>query len=281
MAKDAYYFSHDSNARNDEKIIAVRMKYGVEGYGAYFMILERLMESTNYTHVKDYNTIAFDLRVGNTLIKSIVEDFGLFEFTEDGKHFYSESFKRRMRPLDNLREQRSLAGKKSAEKRALLNKESTTVERPLNEKATKERKGKESKIISTNVDIPESEKQASRTHIDYKKIVEFFNSETKGVFGIVRYPLSPKRQESIRARIREHGEDAFVEMVRKAALSEFLKGNNKRGFQATFDWLIRPSNFQKTLEGNYDNRNKENKRSATDIERIEWLAREAEEAFSS
>ena len=69
-------------------------------------------------------------------------------------------------------------------------------------------------------------------------------------------------------------------MVRKASLSEFLKGNNNRGFQATFDWLIRPSNFQKTIEGNYDNRDKENKRSSADIERIQWLAREAEEAFS-
>lgn len=281
MAKDAYYFSHDSNARNDEKIIAVRMKYGVEGYGAYFMILERLMESTNYIHVKDYNTIAFDLRVSNTLIKSIIEEFGLFEFTEDGKHFYSDSFKRRMQPLDNLRKQRSLAGKKSAEKRALLNKESTTVERPLNEKATKERKGKESIIISTNVDISKSEKQASRTQIDYKKLIEFFNIETKGVFGEVRYPISSKRQDSIRARVREHGKEAFAEMVRKAANSEFLKGNNNRGFQATFDWVIRPSNFQKIIEGNYDNRNKEDKRNNPDTDRLEWLAKKAAEAFSS
>lgn len=279
MAKDAYYFSHDSNARNDEKIIAVRMKHGVEGYGAYFMILERLMESTNYIHVKDYNTIAFDLRVSNTLIKSIIEDFGLFEFTEDGKHFYSDSFKRRMQPLDNLRKQRSLAGKKSAEKRALLNKESTTVERPLNEKATKERKGKESIIISTNVDISKSEKQASRTQIDYKKLIEFFNIETKGVFGEVRYPISSKRQDSIRARVREHGKEAFAEMVRKAANSEFLKGNNNRGFQATFDWVIRPSNFQKIIEGNYDNRNKENKRDNSEVDTLEWYANYAADAF--
>lgn len=145
MAKDAYYFSHDSNARNDDKLIKVRMKYGAEGYGVYFMILERLMESTDYIHVKDYNTIAFDLRVDSSIVKAIIEDFGLFAFAENSKCFYSESFKRRMQPLDNIREQRRQAGIKSAEKRAKTKNDSTTVERPLPKKPTKESKVKESK----------------------------------------------------------------------------------------------------------------------------------------
>ena len=150
MSKEAYYFSHDSNARNDEKILAVRMRHGAEGYGVYFMILERLLDSTKYMSVKDYNVIAFDLRVSASVIKSVIEDFGLFVFTDDGKHFYSESLIRRMQPLDNLREQRRAAGKKSAERRALKSVENqeigTTVERPLNEKPTKESKVKESKV---------------------------------------------------------------------------------------------------------------------------------------
>lgn len=145
MAKDTYYFSHDSNARNDDKLIAVRMRQGAEGYGIYFMILERLMESTDYMSVKDYNIIAFDLRVDASKVKSIIEDFGLFVFTEDGKYFYSESFNRRMVPLDNMREQRRQAGKKSAAKRAGNERNSTTVERPLPKNATKESKVKESK----------------------------------------------------------------------------------------------------------------------------------------
>jgi hypothetical protein len=138
--KKTFYFPHDGNARNDDKIIAVRMRHKMEGYGVYFAILERLLESSNYVCVKDYNLIAFDLHVGADLIKSIVEDFGLFQFTDDGKLFYSESFNERMIPLDNLKRQRSEAGKKSAENRAELNKRSTTVQRPLSEKATEENK---------------------------------------------------------------------------------------------------------------------------------------------
>jgi hypothetical protein len=99
MSKDAYYFSHDSNARNDEKMLAVRMRFGAEGYGIYFMIIERLRESRNYLGVTDYNVIAFDLRVSTEKVKSIVEDFGLFEFTDNGR-FYSKRLSRSMNKMD-------------------------------------------------------------------------------------------------------------------------------------------------------------------------------------
>lgn len=115
--KTTNYFSHDSSARNDEKIIRLRMKHGPAGYGVYFMILERLREETDYMSVKDYNVIAFDLRVDASLIKSVVEDFGLFVFTDDGKYFYSESFARRMGMKDEIKSRRSEGGKKGMEKR--------------------------------------------------------------------------------------------------------------------------------------------------------------------
>lgn len=144
MQKDAYYFSHDCNARNDDKIIAIRMRHQMEGYGIYFAIIEKLRESANYMCIKDYNIIAFDLRVSADKVKSIVEEFGLFCFTEDNKYFYSESLLKRLIPFNNLKNQRSEAGKKSAEKRK-INDRCEDVQRPLTEKATKERKEKESK----------------------------------------------------------------------------------------------------------------------------------------
>lgn len=165
MVKGAFYFSHDSNARNDEKLIAVRMKYGIEGYGIYFMILERLLESSNYTSSKEYDVIAFDLRCDVKKIRSIIEDFGLFVVDEKG--FYSESLNRRMTPLCNLREQRRLAGKLSAAKRANkksedkqpLKKSSTTVQRPLIENSTKVKK----KNISNDENIRKSSTTVQRT----------------------------------------------------------------------------------------------------------------------
>ena len=111
------YFPHDSNARNSDKLIRLRMRHKAAGYGVYFMILERLREEPEYTSVKDYNMIAFDLREDTSLIKSVVEDFGLFVFTDDGKYFYSESFKQRMEIKDEQSRKKAEAGKKGLEKR--------------------------------------------------------------------------------------------------------------------------------------------------------------------
>ena len=107
------YFPHDSNARNSDKLIPLRIKKGTEGYGVYFMILERLREEPDYTSIKDYNTLAFDFRVGSDLVKSVVEEFGLFQFTEDGKRFYSEGFTARMQKKD----EKSNKARESARKR--------------------------------------------------------------------------------------------------------------------------------------------------------------------
>ena len=106
--------------------------------------------------------------------------------------------------------------------------------------------------------------QSHEEKIDYRNLVSFFNDTTKGVFGNIRYPLSDKRKGMINARIKEHGKRAFVEMIQKAYESDFLKGQNSRNFTATLDWLIKPTNFEKVISGNYDNKNSRNFVSGTD-----------------
>lgn len=111
------YFSHDSNARNDEKLVRLRMTHKAAGYGVYFMLLERMREAANYICARDYDLIAFELHEDAALIKSVIEDFGLFVFTDDGKYFYSESFLRRMGVMDDITSKRSEAGKAGNRKR--------------------------------------------------------------------------------------------------------------------------------------------------------------------
>ena len=111
------YFSHDSNARNSEKMLKLRMELGAEGYGIYFMLLERLRDESDYMSLKDYNMLAFDLRVDSSVIKKVVEDFDLFILTKDSKKFYSESFLRRMEMKDAKSQKKSQAGKMGAKAR--------------------------------------------------------------------------------------------------------------------------------------------------------------------
>ena len=88
------------------------MKHKAEGYAVYFMILEKLLESSDYMSIKDYNVLAFDFRVGADVVKSVVEDFGLFEFTEDNKYFYSKAFINRMDPLEKIKHRNFMKGVK-------------------------------------------------------------------------------------------------------------------------------------------------------------------------
>lgn len=160
------YFPHDSNARNDAKILKVRMKYGAEGYGVYFMLLERLRDDSEYMSVKDYNMIAFDLRVDASLIKDIVENFGLFAFADNGECFYSESFNKRMLIKDEVSNKRAAAGKKGASKRwngkAIAkpsSENSKAIAKPSEDDGNKS-KVKESKVNKTK---PSRAKSAQRT----------------------------------------------------------------------------------------------------------------------
>ena len=93
------------------------MKLGAEGYGIFFMLIERLREEEGYKSTIDYDTLAFDLRVDVEKVKQVVEDYDLFKFTEDGNYFYSDSFNERMEMMDKRAQQRKSKAKKAAEAR--------------------------------------------------------------------------------------------------------------------------------------------------------------------
>lgn len=155
-------------------------------------------------------------------------------------------------------------------------------EQQVNNKRTTSEHKQEHKNIRSNKDtnVSMSNEQANSTQdgIDYKGLINFFNQKTNGVFGNVRYPISDKRRSSVRARIREHGKEAFAEMIEMAINSNFLKGDNKTGFRATFDWMIKPTNFQKIIEGNYNNAKTHNDRLLT-YNQVEIMATKGEITF--
>ena len=150
--KDAYYFSHDSNARNDQRLMKVRMKYGPEGYGIYFMIIEILRDTENYTlNINDIQSICFDTRAKNETVLDILKNYNLFVFEDD--LFYSKSLSRRMEKLDRIKEVRRESGKKgaiaSAKVRQVLKSDKANVEQVKHSKVkhSKEKDSKENKII--------------------------------------------------------------------------------------------------------------------------------------
>ena len=117
--KDAYYFPHDSNARNDPKILALRSKYKVEGFGRYWIFVEMLREMDGYRMPENkfvYDAIAMQMQCTNIEAREFIEDciteFELFYRTDD-RCIASQSLNRRMKKVDDIREQR----RESANKR--------------------------------------------------------------------------------------------------------------------------------------------------------------------
>lgn len=113
IMKNSFYFPHDCNARNDNKLIQLRMKHGMRGYGIYFGIIELLMEANSYQLPLNYQSIAYDLREDAKDIEDIVNQYGLF--TVNCTVFWSDSLKARMKKREQVSERRSVAGKKGAE----------------------------------------------------------------------------------------------------------------------------------------------------------------------
>lgn len=147
MAKDTFYFSHDYNARNDDKIKSLIRKYGLLGYGTFWAIVEDLYNNANALRT-DYEGIAFDLRVDVNMVKSIINDFDLFLI--DGKEFGSRSIESRL----NERNDKSKKARLSALCRWNKLKNDANALQPQSEgNAIKERKVNKGKEIKVNIDL--------------------------------------------------------------------------------------------------------------------------------
>lgn len=110
MPKDAYFFSHDSNARHDPKILKMRSVYKLEGLGLYWSIIEMMREQDDYKLPITNGSLpayAFDLHCEESLLNQYINDciekFNLFQ--TDGDNIWSLSLLRRMEGYDRKSDQ--------------------------------------------------------------------------------------------------------------------------------------------------------------------------------
>ena len=94
----------------------------------------------------------------------------------------------------------------------------------------------------------------------YEEIKELFHQICQSYKPIAK--ITDNRKKHIAARWKEYAYDLdrFKTLFEKAEASEFLKGNNDRQWQAEFDWLIKPDNMAKVIEGRYDELKTEKKK---------------------
>ena len=95
-------------------------------------------------------------------------------------------------------------------------------------------------------------------------VMDHWNERMKGVGIPSIVAIGGNRRSHVLARMREYGVEAVAKVIDMVAASRFLQGSNNRGFVATFDWVIKPANFIKILEGNYNDTYDRNERNALD-----------------
>ncbi len=69
--------------------------------------------------------------------------------------------------------------------------------------------------------------------------------------------MTKKRQRLIVNLLANHSVDEIKKAFAMAEASDFLTGNNNRGWTADFTFLIDEDNFTKLLEGSYKNKRKQ------------------------
>lgn len=85
---------------------------------------------------------------------------------------------------------------------------------------------------------------------DVQRIITEWNSlEEFGINPVKR--MTPKREQAVKARIRQNHIDDILEAIENIRHSSFLQGQNKNGWMVTFDWFLKPGNFAKVFEGQY------------------------------
>ena len=84
---------------------------------------------------------------------------------------------------------------------------------------------------------------------DVQRIIDSWNS--LGLNKVKAINPDTSRYAMLRKRLKDYGVDTIVEGVEKIRESSFLQGHNNKGWTVTFDWFIKPDNFQKVLDGNY------------------------------
>ena len=289
MAKDVYYFSHDVNASNDPKIVAMESEFGVISYAWWWKLIEKLASSEDYRlPFKKYTFIALDKELGIlnenerplnenertffcsnksfSFVNSLICDFELLEC--DDEYFWSPSLIRRQEErrskFEKKQEQRRLAGIKSGEARRKKEQNRTTVQRTstvVEQNEQKERKGKEINNIERETRAREDENPLSMFDDDEVKNKPIYELYMKSI-GVV----SPAIKERLDDLVESYGKERVIVAINTTADN----GGNSIKYVET----VTAGNLKKEVNKDFGTtkRNSSNRGSSRKDEQVDWQA---------
>ena len=296
MAKDVYYFSHDVNASNDPKIVAMESEFGVISYAWWWKLIEKLASSEDYRlPFKKYTFIALDKELGILnenerplnenerplnenkrtffcsnksflFVNSLINDFELLEC--DDEYFWSPSLIRRQEErrskFEKKQEQRRLAGIKSGEARRKKEQNRTVVQRTstvVEQNEQKERKGKEINNIERDTRAREDESPLSMFDDDEVKNKSIYDLYMKAIGDV-----SPVIKERLDDLVESYGKERVIVAINTTADN----GGNSIKYVET----VTAGNLKKEVNKDFGTtkRNSSNRGSSRKDEQVDWQA---------
>lgn len=114
--------------------------------------------------------------------------------------------------------------------------------------------------IEKEIDIERRDRDKSKKDDEawQAQIMDTWNQLDKNIPRIQSLNPNTNRYRLIKARINENGLDKVLGAIGSINQSPFLQGY-VTDFVISFDWFIKPNNFIKVLEGNYKDKDVENK----------------------
>lgn len=274
--KDVDYFPHE--CIHGRKMHIIQKKYKNDGYAAWFKLLEELGKANNhYIDISDETTLMFlastfdideDMTISilNDLAKLGAIDKFLFDnyqviWSEKFKKSIEDAYRKRKLKIfeysDVLNEIKQKNGQSGG---SYSHTDGNTAEviPKVKKSKVKESKEENSKEEGSS-DFP----NPSPPKIDYKKFIDFFN-ENRGNMPEIK-TISKPREIRISNLIKNHSKENLMEVILNCKNSNFIQGMNDRSWVADFDWITKPANFIKILEGNYKNKDNGKSNSGPEI----------------
>jgi|WetSurSiteA1Bulk_404760.scaffolds.fasta_scaffold60377_1 hypothetical protein len=205
--KETFYFAHDYNARNDQKILEVRSTFGWEGYAIYFALLEFLCESKGYIKREALGGLSLGLSLHKDSLITMIDFFinvGLFVEGKNG--IYSKRIIEHLAYRKKLSDAGKLGGRgnKATEVKPPFSQAKASLE-AVKERKGKEIKGKEIKerdfISEPFLEIfnnwmeykrerKESYKSIKSEKVFYDSLIEFSNNDPAVAFKIIKQSMA-------------------------------------------------------------------------------------------
>lgn len=265
MEKRYYWLKFKEDFFGSKRIKKLRKMAGGDTYVIIYLKMQLKALRTNgvleFTGLEDNfaDELALDIEENPEDVRIVVTyllTYGLCECS-DNVHYFLPWVKENtgsetastQRSRDSRKRKKLQCNTTATQLQQICNATETQLQQPCNVE----------KEIEKEIDIESETEKNSKTIskemvscTDVQRVIEAWNG--LGLGQVRKVVHGTQREQLLKKRIKDYGADEVLRAVGNVKESTFLNGNNSKGWIITFDWFIKPNNFQKVLEGNYAER---------------------------